>query len=93
MTAEPAKGGILVCLKTKKAPSGALLQLVGDVGFEPRCRIRTYDPLVPNQLRYRTALITDANLTDNSNSGCLVGDVGFEPTTHWSQTSCATGLR
>ena len=23
----------------------------------------------------------------------LVGDEGFEPPTHWSQTSCATGLR
>ena len=23
----------------------------------------------------------------------LVGDVGFEPTTHCSQSSCATGLR
>ena len=23
----------------------------------------------------------------------LVGDAGFEPATHWSQTSCATGLR
>ena len=25
--------------------------------------------------------------------GKLVGDVGFEPTTHCSQSSCATGLR
>ncbi len=23
----------------------------------------------------------------------MVGEIGFEPTTHWSQTSCATKLR
>ena len=23
----------------------------------------------------------------------VVGEIGFEPTTHWSQTSCATKLR
>ena len=23
----------------------------------------------------------------------LCGEIGFEPTTHWSQTSCATKLR
>ncbi len=44
-------------------------------------RIRTYDPLVPNQMRYQAALCP------------VVGAAGFEPTTLWSQTRCATRLR
>ncbi len=54
-----------------------------------RCRVRTCDPLVPNQMRYRAALIAES-LMDLFR---MVGDAGFEPATLWSQTRCATGLR
>ena len=44
-------------------------------------RIRTCDPLVPNQLRYQTALHSDLLF--------LVGATGFEPATPPPQTECS----
>ena len=39
-------------------------------------RIRTYDPLVPNEVRYQTALHSD---TDFSSGGRTYSDEGREP--------------
>ncbi len=55
-------------------------------------RIRTYDPLVPNQMRYQTALCPDGKYVLQCFT-IVVGAAGFEPTTLWSQTRCATKLR
>ena len=40
-----------------RTPSNLALVLPSKTGRE--CRIRTYDPLVPNQVRYQTALIPE----------------------------------
>ena len=66
-------------------------------------RIRTCDPLVPNQVRYqlRHAPRTDFKLQDKTcfqqailpstyHFLIVVGATGFEPATPWSQTRCAT---
>ena len=44
------------------------------------CRIRTYDPLLPKQVRYQTALIPDI----------LVETRGFEPLTYGLQSRRST---
>ncbi|AAK04016.1 unknown [Pasteurella multocida subsp. multocida str. Pm70] len=50
-----------------------------------------------NDLRLRRPLLYPAELRAHFKwiRGIkeVVGEIGFEPTTHWSQTSCATKLR
>ena len=55
------------------------LSLIPPIG--PSREIRTPDPLVPNQMRYQTALYSVF---------ILVPDEGFEPSTYRLQGGCTT---
>ncbi len=78
-------------------PSGPKPDALPGCAMPRRCRvlrngrgskIRTCDPLVPNQMRYQAALCPDCKDFEE-----VVGAARFELATLWSQTRCATRLR